>query len=129
LEQSGRPPVRLSVPARTESVRLVRLVAAGVGADAGLDVDAIEDLRLGVAELFALLVGDEDDPASVIEVSYRAHDGAVAVEGMREGWGAEAPEPDELARDLLAVVVDEHELVAEGERYAFRLLKRVTPAG
>jgi hypothetical protein len=119
-------PVRLSVPAKTDSVRLVRLVAAGVGADAGLDVDAIEDLRLGVAELFAVLVGDDDDPSSVVDVAYVAGDGNVAVEGSRVALGA-FPEPDELARDLLAVVVDEHELVADGDRYRFRLLKRVSP--
>jgi hypothetical protein len=122
----SRPAVRLSVPARNDSVRLVRLVAAGVGADAGLDVDAIEDLRLGVAELFALLVGDEDDPTAVVDVAYQAQAGEVAVEGSRTSMDA-APEPDELARDLLAVVVDEHELTADGDRYTFRLLKRVTP--
>jgi hypothetical protein len=48
--------VFLEIPATLASVRLARLVAGGVGAEAGLDVDSIEDLRLAVNEACAILL-------------------------------------------------------------------------
>ena len=47
-------PVQLTAPAERSSVRLARLVASGVGAEAGLSIDDTEDLRIAVSELVAL---------------------------------------------------------------------------
>ena len=44
-------PVQLTAPAERSSVRLARLVASGVGAEAGLSIDDTEDLRIAVSEL------------------------------------------------------------------------------
>jgi serine/threonine-protein kinase RsbW len=42
--------VKVEVPAQADQVSVVRSVVAGVGAQHGLSVDAIEDLRLAVDE-------------------------------------------------------------------------------
>ena len=46
-------PVQLTAPAERSSVRLARLVASGVGAEAGFSIDDTEDLRIAVSELVA----------------------------------------------------------------------------
>ena len=122
--------VRLIVPAQARHVRLVRLTAAGVATDAGLDVDDVEDLRIAVSELFALLV-DEDESDDEIEVVYRQRDHAVSIEGrrvLRHGGAGPAPHPDDLALDILRVIVDEHRFKADSEERRFELLKRAAPS-
>ena len=118
-------PVRLTVPAAPSSVRLARLVAAGVAADAGLSIDDTEDLRIAVSELVALLI--EGAPADTPEVviTYRQAPGEVEVGGEAVVSAAlEAPIDDDLAFEILAVVVDSHAFDVEGNTRRFRLVKR-----
>jgi serine/threonine-protein kinase RsbW len=120
--------IRLVVPAQSRHVRLVRLTAAGVAADAGLDVDDVEDVRVAVSELFALLVDDAESPADEVEVEYRVDRDGIEIQGRRAMTGPESnsthPEPDDLALDILRVIVDEHRFdSASGER-RFELVKR-----
>jgi serine/threonine-protein kinase RsbW len=49
-------PISLAIPAAMEHVRLVRLVASGVGAEMGFDVESIDDLRLAVNEACGILL-------------------------------------------------------------------------
>jgi anti-sigma regulatory factor (Ser/Thr protein kinase) len=123
-------PVRLTVPAESRYVRLVRLAAAGVATEAGFDVDDVEDLRVAVNELFALMVDDSEDPQGTVDVTYTAADGTVSVQGTRK-VDASAPDPggpEDLALEILRVVVDEHDFsVADGLR-TFSLVKRVPVA-
>ena len=97
--------IRLIVPAESRHVRLIRLTAAGVAADAGLDVDDVEDVRVAVTELFALLVDDEENADDTVEVGYRAVDDGIAIDGRRSFArdGVSAPAPDDLALDILRV--------------------------
>lgn len=46
----------LSIPAEYRQVRLARLLAAGVAAQLGLDVDRVENVRLTVDELCAVML-------------------------------------------------------------------------
>jgi anti-sigma regulatory factor (Ser/Thr protein kinase) len=123
-----RRPVLLTAPAERSSVRLARLVAAGVGAEAGLSIDDTEDLRIAVSELVALLVDGADDPRQSIVVTYRAQPGEVTVDGEREsattrdeGAGAAV---DDLALEILRVVVDDHRFEADTAGRRFHLVKR-----
>ncbi len=57
----GRPeesngPVELTVPARSEHLRVLRLVAASVAASLELDVDQLDDLRIAIDELCGGLI-------------------------------------------------------------------------
>lgn len=120
--------VRLIVPAEARHVRLVRLTAAGVAAGAGFDVDDVEDLRVAVNELFALLVDDAESSDDEVEVEYRVDGSAILVRGRRELASSQPapPEPDDLALDILGVIVDEHRFAADGGTRTFELLKRAT---
>lgn len=120
-------PIRLSVPAQSRFVRLARLTAASVGNDAGFDVEGVEDLRIAVNEMFALLVEDAEDAAATVELTFVIHRDGISVEGSRGGADPIAG-PEDLAREILRVVVDEHSFEHDGDTRRFRLRKRVSVA-
>lgn len=118
-------PVTLTAPAERSSVRLVRILAAGVAADAALSIDDTEDLRIAVSELVALLV-DGAGGGSTIEIEFGHADGEVVVEGRRPAVGGE-PEPadvDDLVLGILRVVVDDHTFDTSDAGWRFHLVKR-----
>jgi serine/threonine-protein kinase RsbW len=126
MSMDTRPSVQLTAPAERSSVRLARILAAGVAADAGLSIDDTEDLRIAVSELVALLVEGVDDGGDSIVVRFHRFPGQVTVDGerpARDGPPGTAA-LDDLALEILRVVVDDHSFDAgEGGR-RFHLVKR-----
>jgi serine/threonine-protein kinase RsbW len=116
--------VTLTFPAAVELVRLARLVASGLAAHAGLSVDDIEDLRIAVDELCALvvqhavadaevsLVLDTTEAAMLVEVRARA--------GSADGEFA----LDELSGHILNAAADEHHLARDDGWLVASLVKR-----
>jgi hypothetical protein len=140
---NSQRPVQLTAPAERSSVRLARLVASGVGAEAGLSIDDTEDLRIAVSELVALLVEGVEDPGRSILVTYLTAPGEVTVEGQGEAGsapsgsdttaasdsqGGRPPAVDDLALEILRVVVDVHAFEADQAGRRFHLVKRARPA-
>lgn len=137
--------VQLTVPALADSARLARLVAASLATDAGWTLDDIEDLRIAVSEMVALLVEGSEDPAEQVELTYQRLPDAVEVEGQRNldnpgdnpassttappepvvGHAANSSTalPDDLALEILRVVVDEHQFTDSPSGRRFRLVK------
>jgi hypothetical protein len=123
-------PITLIAPAERGSVRLARILAGGVAADAGLSIDDTEDLRIAVSELVALLVDGLGGAESTIEVRFQRTAGEVAVEGHLPPV-ADHPDKagvDDLVLEILRVVVDDHSFDAGDDGRRFRLVKR-TRAG
>ena len=117
--------IKLIVPAERGSVRLARILAAGVAADAGLSIDDTEDLRIAVSELMALLVEGLDDRGLTVDVEFRPGAGEVIVEGARPPVaGHPDAAVDDLALEILRVVVDDHSFDADEAGRRFRLVKR-----
>lgn len=113
-EQSadGNRRVELRLPAEADYLRLARYAAADAATRAGLGVDDIDDVRLAVSELCALLAGSE----SPIRLCFEADEGAVVVTGDGTPGPALEGENGELARTLVAAVVDElHFEVVDGK--------------
>jgi serine/threonine-protein kinase RsbW len=100
--------VRLNLPASTRFVSSARVVAASMGAEVGLDVDDLDDLRLGVDELVTTLV-EGADRAARVNIEFVTGPNSVTVRGVLEG-SARAAEPDELTRRILDAVADHYEL-------------------
>ena len=100
-----------------------------MAADLDMGIDDIEDLRVAVNELFALLVGPSTGPDDCVDLTFTSDGDKVTVEGSRDA-GADAPVPeiDPLAVEILRVVADEHEFSADGGRLAFRMVKGVRAA-
>jgi hypothetical protein len=114
--------VLLRFPARPEFLRLARLAAADVGSRAGFDYEEIEDLRIAVSELCAMISGDAD---AELSLSFTLDGASVAVDGSSPYPGASLAAPDlALAQGLVAAVVDEHDLSTDGGVATFHLVKR-----
>ena len=109
VTSSSDPPVRLSLPASPRYLAAARLVATSLGAESGLSVDDLDDLRLGVNELVSLLVDASADGGRV-DLEFEIDDGAITVRGALAGGIATAVEADELTRRIVSAVVDHHHL-------------------
>lgn len=115
--------VQLILPGDPQHVRLARLVASGVGAAAGFDVEEVADFRIAVDELCATLLETTD--GSVALTFRTTAPGRVVVEGRTTGPAATAPDPlrMDLAQQILDVVADGYQLDLVGDA-GFRLTKR-----
>lgn len=120
---SEGPTVQLAFPALTEHVRLARLVASGLVAQAGFSVDEIEDLRIAVDELCSLLV-DHAAPDSRIELAFTLDHRAITMVGSApSGSAGDGFEADELSRLILRAAVDHHTVRGDGGRLLVELCK------
>jgi anti-sigma regulatory factor (Ser/Thr protein kinase) len=111
--------VRLNVPATVRFLSPVRVVAAALGADCGLSVDDLDDLRLGVNEMVSALV-DGAPPAARVALEFAPTDGQITVTGTIEGGGPDGVVVDELTTRILDAVADHHTL----DGMSFELTKR-----
>lgn len=110
--------VELVLPRGHRYIATARVVAASVGADLGLDVDQIDDLRLAVDEAVAVVV-EAADPSGHDRVGIRFANDAGSLT-VRVGAVGEAATPtitrddiDPLALRIIEAVADEFE-VADG---------------
>jgi len=105
---TAQQPVRLSVPASPRFLAAARVVAASLGVEAGLSVDDLDDLRLGVNELVSLLV-EAASAGARVDLEFEVEDVRITVRGRLHG-DAEPVEVDELTRRIVEAVVDHHEV-------------------
>jgi hypothetical protein len=115
-------PIELTLPADTRLLRLVRLVASGLASTAGFDVDELEDLRIAVDEAVAALL--EGGDGSRLELRFDIDHRVVTMLGQTPANsvplnGARL----EISRQILAAVVDEHEVDCD-DSIRVRILKR-----
>lgn len=106
--------IELEIPARAELLQLVRLTAGVVAARAGLGLDDVEDLRLGVEELCLSLLGSPGDTSGRLALRYGWDDEVVEITCTlvtEAPPGPEGPVGDlahELSSQILDALVDEH---------------------
>jgi anti-sigma regulatory factor (Ser/Thr protein kinase) len=118
--------VRLTMPANPQLLRVARLTAAGLAGRLGFSFDEIEDVKIAVDELCFALVGSRGRPGT-LTITYRLGAERLVIEGegaFANGNAEQAPAPSELSAQILAAVVDEHDLTRDGDVMRFRLLKR-----
>lgn len=103
-------PVRLSLPATPRYLSAARVVATSLGAESGLSIDDLEDLRLGVNELVSVLVESGDEPGDRIELEFESAGSSVTVRGHRSGAWTGPMAVDELTARIVEAVADHHEI-------------------
>ena len=122
--------VSLTMPAKPEYVVLARLALSAVCRLTPLEPDEVADLKLGITEASAVLVGTEasDDPPS-ISFAFALEDDrlVLAVEGPPDGVPSDGSDPDEreLAHAILRATADECDI---GE-HAVMIVKYLRPPG
>jgi len=116
-----RHQVTITFPGTPEFLRLARLTSADAGSRAGFDYEDIDDLRIAVSELCALIAGT---PGGHLTLAFFVEAGGVIVDGRAEPGSFV---DNELSRAIVEAVVDEFELSTPDDgAAAFRCVKRVT---
>jgi serine/threonine-protein kinase RsbW len=100
-------PVELSLPASPRYLAAARVVATSLGAESGLTIDDLDDLRLGVNEMVSALV-ESSAPGERIELEFEVSGASVTVRGRRVGGAARPVELDELTARIIEAVADHH---------------------
>lgn len=115
--------VVVNVPLRAEYASAIRVLVSSLAADLDFTVDELDDLRLGVSELFTLFA-DDAAPDARCTADIVALDGQVSVSMSRDV--GEPVELDGLASTILLAVVDSHDVDGVG---GVTIRKRAVEAG
>jgi hypothetical protein len=118
--------VRLTMPATPQLLRVARLTAASLAGRLGFSFDEIEDVKIAVDELCFALVGSKGRTGN-LTVVYRLSEDVLRIDGegdFSNDGSDPPPAPSELSAQILAAVVDEHEISSVGETMRFHLVKR-----
>jgi serine/threonine-protein kinase RsbW len=102
-EQPHNRAIELTIPAEPTSVRLARLVTSGVATSAGCDVEEIDDLRIAVDEVCAVVLAS--GPTGPMRVRWTTSGDVLWMAVEAEVVRPRAP--DELTEQILAVVADD----------------------
>jgi hypothetical protein len=113
--------VELEVPAEARYLRLARLVASGIGTDAGFDIGALEDLRVGVDEAASVLLATATG-ATFLRLRFRIEDRRVGIEGETDGGVGPTPPWLDMSNAILLGVTDEFAFDLDGT-CRFRLVR------
>lgn len=108
--------VELDLPLGHRHASTVRVVAASLGADAGLTVDEIEDLRLGVNEAVSVLADVDATAGARLRVRFEIVGHGMTVTARRSGveQALSIDDIDALAVRILRAVVDDFRVDNDG---------------
>jgi serine/threonine-protein kinase RsbW len=117
----------LSVPARGEYARTVRMTAAELASRMGMTIDDIDDVRIAVEESFALVAAHAAEADEVTFTFDLSKDSFEATAGTPSTTCAsdEDETGSRYARFILESVCDEFEIRTEDGCH-IRLLKRIS---
>jgi hypothetical protein len=118
--------VDLVIPASSDFLRTLRLVAADAAARAGLDLAEIEDFRIAVDELsYAVMTATDHH----LQLTFRTDEDTVVARGSaRRRCGGGAPTLTELSRTIVSGVCDWFELAGQRSEIVFVVVKQARRA-
>lgn len=102
------------------------MTASGLGSRLGFNIDEVDDLRLALDELCFALIGKGGD--GDLKLTYVLEEHALVIAGEVAKETSRISELNELSRQILSALVDEHELTDTETTRSFTLTKRQTPA-
>ena len=117
--------IAITFPAAPDFLRLARLTTADAASRAGFDYEEIDDLRIAVSELCALISGASDTSGSsgvaTLSLDFALEPRRVTVRGSATPC---VLAENELSRTIVKALVDDFEVSVEGDSTAFRATKR-----
>jgi serine/threonine-protein kinase RsbW len=117
--------VKLTVPAREEFARTVRMTAAALAGRMGMSIDEVEDVRIAVEEAFVFALGrtPEGEPLT-FDFGVDGASLSLGVGPLPSGKGGSGGPEARYARFILESVCDTFELAEEGSTCSLRLIKK-----
>jgi serine/threonine-protein kinase RsbW len=116
--------IKVVIPAEPRFLRIVRLTVAGLAGEVGFGLRDIEDLRVAIDEMCAVVIEDAD-PGLELALRCRVDGDRLEIEGFCQQLGA-PPDIHPVARELLAMTADEFDVSGDGDGRTFRLVKHRT---
>jgi serine/threonine-protein kinase RsbW len=116
--------IKVVIPAQPRFLRIARLTVAGLAGEVGFGLRDIEDLRVAIDEMCAVVIEDAD-PGLELALVYRVDGTRIEIEGSCGQKGA-PPDIHPVARELLAMTADEFQLDGDDGGRTFRLVKHRT---
>lgn len=114
-------PVRLTIAPQPQYLRLARLAAASLAADLDYAIRDIDDLKVAIDELCAVLL---HGATGALELSFAASPGQIVVEGAAPTEAADDPALHPIAAELLASMAEEFSVGQHDGIRRFRLVHR-----
>jgi serine/threonine-protein kinase RsbW len=113
------PFIELRIPPDPAYVRIARLAAGDMGGRVGFSIDELDDVRLAVDEVCAILIGAR---GLALELRMQARDRALFIEGRMPG--AMTPiAPSDLSEMLLGALIDSCSFTTNDDAVSFELCK------
>ncbi|HRW38488.1 MAG: hypothetical protein KDB04_12840 [Acidimicrobiales bacterium] len=106
--------VTLVVPADVRYFRSVRLAVGGLATLVGFDVEAIDDLRIGVDELCGALAEAGDGSDLTFHIETRVGESIRIAGRAPSGSGTPDADRSSFSHQILSVVADAHALDVDG---------------
>jgi serine/threonine-protein kinase RsbW len=116
--------IKVVIPAEPRFLRIARLTVAGVAGEVGFGLRDIEDLRVAIDEMCAVVIEDAE-PGLELALHYRVDGDRLEIEGHCKQVGP-APDIHPVARELLAMTADEFDVSNNNGGRTFRLVKHRT---
>ncbi len=124
----GKDRITLTVPAKSEYAKAVRMTAAALVSRLGMTFDEVDDVRMAAEEAFVYAV-DSQPEGSEVAFSFLVGDDALEIEvclGAEAATGEEVEARTSYATFILQGVCDSYEFVSdEAGMPKLRLVKRV----
>jgi serine/threonine-protein kinase RsbW len=111
--------IAITFPATPDYLRLARLTTADAASRAGFDYEEIDDLRIAVSELCALISGSD---AATITLDFSLEPRAVTVSGAATPGSLVE---NEFSRAIVAALVDEFDIAVDDGTSRFRARKEI----
>lgn len=124
--------ITLSVPAKSEYAKTVRMTAAALVSRMDMSYDDVDDVRIAAEEAFVFAVDTLAD-GSAVDFVFEVGDDEISIQVMLGGAGgasdAEVERRTSYATFILQSVCDSYELASDAEgRPSLRLVKRAETA-
>jgi hypothetical protein len=113
------PFIELRIPPDPAYVRVARLAAGDMGGRVGFSVDELDDVRLAVDELCAVLIGAG---GHVLELRMQARDRTLIIDGCTSE-AKSATAPSELSEMLIRALVDSCVITTQAREVCFEMHK------
>jgi serine/threonine-protein kinase RsbW len=113
------PFIELRIPPDPAYVRVARLAAGDMGGRVGFSVDELDDVRLAVDELCAVLI---EAGGSALELRMQARDRTLVINGCTFD-AKTAAAPSDLSEMLIEALVDSYTITTENREIRFEMHK------